>query len=220
MMLTLQHVRPFQAVGTPRAGRTAGRVATVVRAAKSGNSNQQRPVSSAPRSLGKLAITLLPALSPLLISLPAHAEPGKIFDFNATMPVMAAQFLLLMVALDKFWFGPVGRHLDARDKELRDKLASVKDNSAEVSKLQDAAEKELAAARAAAQKEIAAAKAELNKERDARLGAEKKKIDAALEKDLAALAAEKEKTFSNLDSQVDKLAEDIIGRLLPKGIKA
>lgn len=67
---------------------------------------------------------------------------------------------------------------------------------------QDAAEKELAAARAAAQKEIAAAKAELNKERDARLGAEKKKIDAALEKDLAALAAEKEKTFSNLDSQV------------------
>lgn len=45
MMLTLQHVRPFQAVGTPRAGRTAGRVATVVRAAKSGNSNQQRPVS-------------------------------------------------------------------------------------------------------------------------------------------------------------------------------
>ena len=53
-------------------------------------------------------------------------------DFNATLPVMVGEFLLLMVFLDKFWFGPVGAVLDARDKELRGKLALVKDNGAEV----------------------------------------------------------------------------------------
>ncbi len=45
---------------------------------------------------------------------------------------MMGEFLLLMVFLDKFWFGPVGAALDARDKELRGKLALVKDNGSEV----------------------------------------------------------------------------------------
>ena len=44
---------------------------------------------------------------------------------------MMGEFLLLMVFLDKAWFGPVGAALDARDKELRGKLALVKDNGSE-----------------------------------------------------------------------------------------
>lgn len=40
----------------------------------------------------------------ILMALPAHAEAGKIFDFNLTLPIMAGQFLLLMVFLDKTWF--------------------------------------------------------------------------------------------------------------------
>jgi hypothetical protein len=121
-------------------------------------------------------------LSNVLLSLPAHAEAGKIFgepragrrtlgaggwalagasarrrrrstcaaaapsasaallppcpaDFNATLPVMMGEFLLLMVFLDKFWFGPVGATLDARDKELRGKLGLVKDNGSAVGTL-------------------------------------------------------------------------------------
>lgn len=78
----------------------------------------------------------LTVLSNVLLSMPAHAEAGKIFDFNLTLPIMAGQFLLLMVFLDKFWFGPVGKLLDERDKELRGKLSLVKDNGSEVAKLQ------------------------------------------------------------------------------------
>lgn len=55
-----------------------------------------------------------------------------IADFNLTLPIMMGEFLLLMVFLDKAWFGPVGAVLDARDKELRGKLALVKDNGSEV----------------------------------------------------------------------------------------
>lgn len=46
---------------------------------------------------------------------------------------MMGEFLLLMVFLDKFWFGPIGQVLDARDKDLRGKLALVKDNGSAVS---------------------------------------------------------------------------------------
>ena len=71
----------------------------------------------------------LAAITNLLATLPAQAEAGKIFDFNLTLPVMATQFLLLMVFLDKFWFTPVGQVLDNRDKLLREQLGSVKVHS-------------------------------------------------------------------------------------------
>ena len=68
----------------------------------------------------------LAAITSVLVTLPAHAEAGKILDFNLTLPIMATQFLLLMVFLEKTWFTPVGKVLDQRDKLLRDQLGSVK----------------------------------------------------------------------------------------------
>ncbi len=68
----------------------------------------------------------LVAISNALMALPAHADAGKIFDFNLTLPIMAGQFLLLMVFLDKFWFGPVGKVLDERDGYIRDQLKKFK----------------------------------------------------------------------------------------------
>ena len=68
------------------------------------------------------------ALANAIMAMPAHADAGKIFDFNLTMPLMAGQFLLLMVFLDKTWFTPVGNLLEERDLELRTKLGKFKDN--------------------------------------------------------------------------------------------
>jgi F-type H+-transporting ATPase subunit b len=62
-------------------------------------------------------------------------EPGKIFDFNLTLPIIATEFLLLMVILDKTIFGPVGKALDDRDALIRDQLAAVGDNSTAVADL-------------------------------------------------------------------------------------
>jgi hypothetical protein len=45
----------------------------------------------------------------VIMAMPAAAEAGKLFDFNLTLPIMAGEILLLMVFLDKFWFGPVGK---------------------------------------------------------------------------------------------------------------
>jgi hypothetical protein len=48
---------------------------------------------------------------------------------------VAGELLLLMVFLDKFWFGPVGKVLDERDATLRSQLGTVKDGSSELTRL-------------------------------------------------------------------------------------
>lgn len=66
----------------------------------------------------------------MLAAAPAGAQ--GMFDFDLTLPIEAAQVLLLMVALDKLVYKPVGDVIDQRDEDIRNKLASVKDNSEEV----------------------------------------------------------------------------------------
>lgn len=149
----------------------------------------------------------------------AHAEAGKIFDFNFTLPIMAGQFLLLMVFLEKTWFSPVGKLLDERDSQLREKLAIVKDNSGEVQKLQGDAEKIIAEARSAAQKQVADAKAAVSAEAAKELASAKAKVDAELSRALAALEAEKDAALKGLDAQVAKLSADILSRVLPEGVR-
>ena len=88
------------------------------------------PNYAASRRQAKLPAFIRPAalvaISNALMALPAHADAGKIFDFNLTLPIMAGQFLLLMVFLDKFWFGPVGKVLDERDGYIREQLKKFK----------------------------------------------------------------------------------------------
>ena len=132
---------------------------------------------------------------------------------------MMGEFLLLMVFLDKFWFGPVGAALDARDSALRGKLATVKDNGGAVAKLQAEAEALMAEARSAAQKQIGDAKAAVSAECAKELAEAKAKVDAELSRALAALESEKAVAMKGLDSQVAKLSADILGRVLPEGVR-
>ncbi|KAJ8769925.1 hypothetical protein K2173_009007 [Erythroxylum novogranatense] len=47
------------------------------------------------------------------------------------------EFLILMVALDKIWFTPLGKFMDERDAAIREKLSNVKDTSKEVKQLEE-----------------------------------------------------------------------------------
>ena len=79
---------------------------------------------------------VIAAVTNALVAMPSMAgEPGKIFDFNLTLPIIATEFLLPPVILDKTIFGPVGKALDDRDALIRDQLAAVGDNSTAVADL-------------------------------------------------------------------------------------
>ena len=54
-----------------------------------------------------------------LIFLLAEEQKGGLFDFNATLPLMALQILLLMVVLNLVFYTPVAKVLDERDEYIR-----------------------------------------------------------------------------------------------------
>merc|ERR1712187_664821 len=127
--------------------------------------------------LNRKTKTWAAAIIYLSMAMPASADAGKIFDFNATLPAMAAQFLLLMVFLDKTWFGPVGKVMDEREEKIRASWNTMKSSNNDLESRQKEAEKMLQDARDKAKSTLAEAKAEMTEKKESRLKAEKSKLD-------------------------------------------
>ncbi|KAI4377613.1 hypothetical protein MLD38_015211 [Melastoma candidum] len=163
------------------------------------------------------AAAVIPALvlgSPLP-ALAEEFEKAALFDFNLTLPIMMVQFLLLMFALDKVYFTPLGKFMDERDAAIREKLNSVKDTSTEVKELEEQAAAVMRAARAEISAALNKMKKETQEELDAKLAEAKKKVEAELQEALGNLERQKEETILALDSQIAALSQDIVRKVLP-----
>ncbi|MCL7036968.1 hypothetical protein MKW94_018826 [Papaver nudicaule] len=169
-------------------------------------------------NLNSLKSTAAIAAAVLTMAPPALAEQiekAALFDFNLTLPLIMAEFLILMFALDKIYYTPLGNFMDARDKDIREKLNSVKDTSAEVKELDEQAAAIMRAARA----EIAAALNQMKKETtvevEAQMAEGRKKLEAELAEALGNLENQKEETIKALDSQIAALSDEIVKKVLP-----
>lgn len=151
----------------------------------------------------------------VVLALPAHADAGKIFDFNLTLPIIAAEFLFLMFVVDSLWFKPMSKVLDDRDTYIRERVSGVKDNSSEIQRLQDDAAAVLKQARLDAQKIIEDTKKQVEAKLEAEVSSARARIEKELAAALANLAAEKEKSLSSLDTKVSALSEAIVAKLIP-----
>lgn len=140
-----QH-RPTHTTHTETMSTVLARVTVTASAAKAPVANKTTTKTTvAPQqraSIGARAVAFAKTNVPAAVALvnavaasPAHAEAGKLFDFDLTLPIIATEFLLLMTILDKTVFGPVGKALDDRDELIRSQLAAVGDNSSEVESL-------------------------------------------------------------------------------------
>jgi F-type H+-transporting ATPase subunit b len=165
------------------------------------------------RKLNPLAI----AAMNMMVAFPALAneEKGKIFDFNLTLPIIAVQFLLLMVALDNIWFKPVSKVMDDRDAMIRNKLMSVRDNSSELNALEKEAQQIIRQARIEITEQQNEHKKKLAEKLDAELQENRAKVEAELAAALADLEKQKEETLAGLESQVQALSEEIVKKVLP-----
>ncbi|VVB10705.1 unnamed protein product [Arabis nemorensis] len=163
-----------------------------------------KPLSSSSSDLRTQALSFSSATVKSLALIAAFAPPSmaeamekaQLFDFNLTLPIIVVEFLFLMFALDKVYYSPLGNFMDQRDASIKEKLASVKDTSAEVKELDEKAAAVMRAARA----EIAAALNKMKKE---------------TQEALASLEKQKEETIRALDSQISALSEDIVKKVLP-----
>ncbi|KAK8535225.1 hypothetical protein V6N13_081363 [Hibiscus sabdariffa] len=164
------------------------------------------------KSISLLTLTSLSFAPP---SVAAEIEKAALFDFNLTLPIMMAQFLLLMFALDKVYFTPLGKFMDERDAAIKEKLSGVKDTSEEVKQLEEQANAVMRAARAEISAALNKMKKETQLEVEQKLGEGRKKVEAELQEALANLENQKEETIKSLDSQIAALSQDIVKKVLP-----
>ena len=169
-----------------------------------------------PKSLTTAVATSL-SLSYLLPlpSLAEEFEKAALFDFNLTLPIIMAEFLLLMFALDKIYYTPLGNFMDERDAAIKAKLADVKDTSSEVKQLEEQAAAVMRAARAEISAALNKMKKETQLEVEAKLAEGRKKVEAELQEALANLEKQKEETIKALDAQIAALSEEIVKKVLP-----
>ncbi|XVE53603.1 hypothetical protein DITRI_Ditri03aG0015900 [Diplodiscus trichospermus] len=168
--------------------------------------------SSALKSISLLTVTSLSFAPP---SLAEEIEKAALFDFNLTLPIMMVQFLLLMFALDKIYFTPLGKFMDERDAAIKEKLSSVKDTSQEVKQLEEQAAAIMRAARAEISAALNKMKKETQLEVEQKLAEGRKKVEAELQEALANLEKQKEESIKSLDSQIAALSEEIVRKVLP-----
>jgi F-type H+-transporting ATPase subunit b len=158
---------------------------------------------------------VIAAVTNALVAMPSMAgEPGKIFDFNLTLPIIATEFLLLMVILDKTIFGPVGKALDDRDALIRDQLAAVGDNSTAVADLIAEKEALISSARAEVAKEVAATKAKMDADIAEASAKAKADVDRQIAAAIAKLDAAKAESASQVETKATELSNEIINKVV------
>ena len=67
-------------------------------------------------------------LMPTMQMLAMTEGAGGLFDFNATLPLMAIQFILLTVVLTFVFYKPVSKTIDERETYINDNYYSWKMN--------------------------------------------------------------------------------------------
>jgi len=82
------------------------------------------------------------------------ASEGGLFDFAATLPLMAVQVVLLTFILNALFFNPVGRVVEEREDYVNTSRAEAKKKIAEVERLETELKDQLKEARLEAQKVI------------------------------------------------------------------
>ncbi|CAL0319152.1 unnamed protein product [Lupinus luteus] len=175
-------------------------------------SKPQHALTLLPSTLKSLSILTATSLAMAPPSLAEVIEKAALFDFNLTLPIIMVEFLLLMVALDKIWFSPLGKFMDERDKSIREKLNSVKDTSSEVKQLEEQASAVMKAARVEISSALNQMKKETQAEVEQKIAEGRKKVEAELQEALANLEKQKEETIKSLDSQIANLSQDIVNK--------
>ena len=149
----------------------------------------------------------------ILISSSEVSGPGGLFDFNATLPLVAIQFLLLVVVLNAILYTPLLTIIEKRKEYILTNLGKASEILAEANALTEKYEQELASVRREAQLEITNSQ-QIHKEiLETELNISQKYIDNLLDTIQKDLLAKKDIALSSLDEIVQSLCTDIETRL-------
>ncbi|MEM1172634.1 MAG: F0F1 ATP synthase subunit B' [Cyanobacteria bacterium P01_H01_bin.35] len=150
----------------------------------------------------------------ILLAVEEVAKEGGLFDINATLPLMAIQFLLLAFVLDKIFYKPLGKAIDSRADYIRDNQLQAEERLAKAKQLAEQYEQELAESRKQSQAVIVAAQTEAQKIAATKVAEAQQEAQAKREQAAQEIEQQKQTALQQLEEQVDSLSRQILEKLL------
>jgi F-type H+-transporting ATPase subunit b len=136
------------------------------------------------------------------------------FDFDATLPVMALQFIILAVLLNAVFYKPIGKVLDERADYIRQNETQARETLAKTQALAQEYEKQLAEARRQSQSIVTAAQTEAKSIADGKIAEAQRQAIAEKEAAAQEIEREKQEALRTLEQQVDSLSRQILEKIL------
>lgn len=144
----------------------------------------------------------------------AAEEAGGLFDFDATLPLMAVQFLVLVVLLNVLFYKPIGKAIDDRAEYIRQTQQAAKERLEKTNALAKQYEQELIGVRRETQAVVSAAQAEAQKIVTSQIQEAQQQVQREREAAAQDIEAQKAQAFQSLEGEVDSLTRQILEKLL------
>jgi F-type H+-transporting ATPase subunit b len=143
---------------------------------------------------------------------------GGLFDFNATLPLMAIQFVLLTVVLTFIFYKPVSKVIDERETYINGNLTTASESLIKADELYKEYDEQLKTARVNAQAIIAQSEKEAKDTVALEIDQARKDATQLIERTNKELEAQKSVALEQLETQVDELSQLIKEKLLGKEV--
>ncbi|MCG9892620.1 MAG: F0F1 ATP synthase subunit B' [Thermosynechococcaceae cyanobacterium MS004] len=136
------------------------------------------------------------------------------FDFDATLPLVAIQFLLLVVVLNAVFFKPLSKVLSDRQDYVSSNNTEARERQDKAKRLaQDYSEK-LSSSRRQSQTIITDAQTAAQKQSSAQVAEAQRKLQEQATSIQLELEQQKQAAFSALEKEVDTLSQQLLKKLL------
>ncbi len=136
------------------------------------------------------------------------------FDFDATLPLMMAQFIALVILMNAVFFKPLTKVITDREDYVRNNKTGAQEQLEQATKLANQYEQELADTRRQSQATIVSAQEEAQKIAQQEIAEVQQQIKAELQQAQLELEQQKQSAFQTLEGQVNTLSNQILDKLL------
>jgi F-type H+-transporting ATPase subunit b len=155
---------------------------------------------------------------PLMHIIAVAEGAGGLFDFNATLPLMAIQFVLLTVILTFVFYKPVGKVIEERETSISTNLAEASEKLLKADELYKQYDEQLKTARVNAQSVIATSEKEAKDIVASEISQARNDAAKLIQQTNKELEAQKSLALEKLETQVDELSQLIKEKLLGKQV--
>ncbi len=143
---------------------------------------------------------------------------GGLFDFNATLPLMALQIILLSVVLTFVFYKPVSKVIDEREAYINGNLTTASEKLIKADELYSQYDEQLKIARVNAQTVIVQSEKEAKDIVAAEINDARQDAAKLIERTNKDLEVQKTRALEQLETQVDELSQLIKEKLLGKEV--